>query len=575
MSFYSYQNYNPLSQNFMSNTNSNVNILDKTLNTTNPVNNNLSIQLMKKDKIILTYSKSLSEQKIKINSLHELLEAKEIETKKLENEIKNLKQKIINHEKDKNMYNEQEMKYLNELDSQKRKSETLEQNFSEKYNESINFINSQEKKINELENDIEKLNDKIRELEKQIFEKNENNENLQLMVQKYQNENKEISSLNSKILEYEETIEKNNQKINLLSSMNEQLKKENLSINSKLNEFLIDDGNKELNFKNQILELTKELSDIKSKFKIKSDELTKLNVNNENINKENENLSFYITCKLNDLNDLFDKIKISPKEVIKYQKEINKMNNKNDIKYEIIEDALSKVKNNIFNLLTDFNSKLEKFENTISELEKQREIKDMDFNSLETESSNLKYQNIDLGKKHEELIKNYQTLNQSHLRLKQLYSEICHDYEILYNQNGKMIDDINAFYERLNGYFISCGINCDNSRLCQGKTVLQNVILFIQKYNKKEEELKNANQIIFELNNKLEEQKNSTLIQIKELTNIIDDSKNIIKAYENENENLKIEFEKLNYQYKMLQNKQIENEDNNELNDSNHKNQIN
>ena len=573
MSFYSYQRYEPFPQNNQNN--SNINILDGSYNSTAPTNNSLSSQIMKKDKIILTYSKSLSEQKIKINSLHELLEAKEIETKKLENEIKNLKQEIVNHEKDKNMYNEQEMKYLNELDSQKRKSEILEQNFSEKYNESINYINSQEKKINELENDIEKLNDKIRDLQKQIFEKNENNENLQLMVQKYQNENKEISSLNSKILEYEETIEKNNQKINLLSSMNEQLKKENLSINSKLNEFLIDDGNKELNFKNQILELTKELSDIKSKFKIKSDELTKLNVNNENINKENENLSFYITCKLNDLNDLFDKIKISPKDVIKYQKDINKINNKNDIKYEIIEDALNKVKNNIFNLLTDFNSKLEKLENTISELEKQREIKDMDFNSLETESSNLKYQNIDLGKKYEELIKNYQTLNQSHLRLKQLYSEICHDYEILYNQNGKMIDDINAFYERLNGYFISCGINCDSSRLCQGKTVLQNVILFIQKYNKKEEEIKNANQIIFELNNKLEEHKNSTLIQIKELTNIIDDSKNIIKAYENENENLKIEFEKLNYQYKMLQNKQIENEDNNELNDSNHKNQIN
>ena len=462
MSFYSYQRYEPFPQNNQNN--SNINILDGSYNSTAPTNNSLSSQIMKKDKIILTYSKSLSEQKIKINSLHELLEAKEIETKKLENEIKNLKQEIVNHEKDKNMYNEQEMKYLNELDSQKRKSEILEQNISEKYNESINFIKSQEKKINELENDIEKLNDKIRELQKQIFEKNENNENLQLMVQKYQNENKEISSLNSKILEYEETIEKNNQKINLLSSMNEQLKKENLSINSKLNEFLIDDGNKELNFKNQILELTKELSDIKSKFKIKSDELTKLNVNNENINKENENLSFYITCKLNDLNDLFDKIKISPKDVIKYQKDINKINNKNDIKYEIIEDALSKVKNNIFNLLTDFNSKLEKSENTISELEKQREIKDMDFNSLETESSNLKYQNIDLGKKYEELIKNYQTLNQSHLRLKQLYSEICHDYEILYNQNGIMIDDINAFYERLNAYF--SGINCDNSRLC-------------------------------------------------------------------------------------------------------------
>ena len=235
MSFYSYQRYEPFPQNNQNN--SNINILDGSYNSTAPTNNSLSSQIMKKDKIILTYSKSLSEQKIKINSLHELLEAKEIETKKLENEIKNLKQEIVNHEKDKNMYNEQEMKYLNELDSQKRKSEILEQNFSEKYNESINFINSQEKKINELENDIEKLNDKIRELEKQIFEKNENNENLQLMVQKYQNENKEISSLKSIILIYKETIENNNEKINNLSSMNEQLKKENYSINSKLNDF--------------------------------------------------------------------------------------------------------------------------------------------------------------------------------------------------------------------------------------------------------------------------------------------------------------------------------------------------
>ena len=57
------------------------------------------------------------------------------------------------------------------------------------------------------------------------------------MVQKYQNENKEISSLKSIILIYKETIENNNEKINNLSSMNEQLKKENYSIKSKLNDF--------------------------------------------------------------------------------------------------------------------------------------------------------------------------------------------------------------------------------------------------------------------------------------------------------------------------------------------------
>ena len=572
MSFYSYQNFNPLPQNFMSNTNSNVNILDKTLNTTNPINNNLSTQLMKKDKIILTYSKSLSEQKNKINALHDLLEVKENETKKLENEIRNLKQEIVNYEKEKNIYNEQEMSYMNELNNQKKKNEMLEKNFTEKYNESINYINSQEKKLKEYENKIETLNEQIMKLQKEIYEKNENNENLQLMIEKYQNDNKEISILNSKILEYEDLIEKNNEKIKNLTNLNEQLKKENSSLNIKINNKLIEEENNESKYKNEKLELTKELSDIKSKFKLKNDDLLKLNINNENLHKENENLTFYITCKLNDLNDLFDKIKISEKEVIKFQAEKNKNINQNDIKYEIIDDALNKIKKNLLQLLIEHKSKNEKFENEYSEFKKEKELKEMQFKSFETENNDLKNQNTTIGKRYEELIKNYQIVNQSHQKLKQLYSEICHDYEILYNQNGKMIDDINAFYEKLNGYFITCGINCDNSKLCQGKTVLQNVILFVEKYHKKEEEIKNANKVIFELNEKIDNQKNTTLIQVKELTNLIDESKNIIKVYEQENENLKNEYDKLNYQFQILLNNQNHKKEEDEFNYSNEKN---
>ena len=552
MSFYSYQNFNSLHQNYMSNTNSNVNILDKTLNTINPVNNNLSTQLMKKDKIILTYSKSLSEQKNKIKALHELLEIKENETKKLENEMRNLKEEILNYEKGKNLYNEQEISFINELNNQKKKNEMLEKNFTEKYNESINYINSQENKLKQYENEIEILNEQIRKFQKEINEKNENNENLQLMIEKYQNENKEISILNSKLLEYEDIIEKNNEKINNLTNLNEQLKKENSSLNIKINNKLIEEENNESKYKNEILELTKELSDTKSKFKLKNDDLLKLNVKNENLHKENENLTFYITCKLNDLNDLFDKIKISEKEVIKYQTEKNKNINQNDIKYEIIEDALNKIKNNLLQLLIDHKSKNEKFENEYSEFKKEKELKEKEFKSIETENNDFKNQNLILGKKYEELIKNYQIINQNHLKLKQLYSEICHDYEILYNQHGKMIDDINAFYEKLNGYFINCGIKCDSSKLCQGKTVLENVILLIEKYHKNEEEIKNANKIIFGLNEKIDNQKNTTLTQVKELTNLIDESKNIIKVYEQENENLKNEYDKLNYQYQIL-----------------------
>ena len=135
-----------------------------------------------------------------------------------------------------------------------------------------------------------------------------------------------------------------------------------------------------------------------------------------------------------------------------------------------------------------------------------------------------------------------------------------------------MIDDINAFYEKLNGYFITCGINCDNSKLCQGKTVLQNVILSVEKYHKKEEEIKNANKVIFELNEKIDNQKNTTLIQVKELTNLIDESKNIIKVYEQENENLKNEYDKLNYQFQILLNNQNQKKLEEEYNYSNEKN---
>ena len=135
-----------------------------------------------------------------------------------------------------------------------------------------------------------------------------------------------------------------------------------------------------------------------------------------------------------------------------------------------------------------------------------------------------------------------------------------------------MIDDINAFYEKLNGYFINCGIKCDSSKLCQGKTVLENVILLIEKYHKNEEEIKNANKIIFELNEKIDNQKNTTLTQVKELTNLIDESKNIIKVYEQENENLKNEYDKLNYQFQILLNNQNQKKLEEEYNYSNEKN---
>ena len=452
-----------------------------------------------------------------------------------------LVKKIVQSISEKNIKRDNKNIYKNnanlntELNNQKKKNEMLEKNFSEKYNESINYINSQEKKLKEYEN-------------------------------------KEISILNSKILEYEDLIEKNNEKINNLTNINGQLKKENSSLNIKINNKLIEEENNESKYKNEILELTKELSDTKSKFKLKNDDLLKLNVKNENLHKENENLTFYITSKLNDLNDLFDKIKISEKEVIKYQTEKNKNINQNDIKYEIIDDALNKIKNNLLQLLIDHKSKNEKFENEYSEYKKEKNLKEEQFKSLETENNDLKNQNTTIGKRYEELIKNYQIVNQSHLKLKQIYSEICHDYEILYNQHGKMIDDINAFYEKLNGYFITCGINCDNSKLCQGKTVLQNVILFVEKYHKKEEEIKNANKVIFELNEKIDNQKNTTLIQVKELTNLIDESKNIIKVYEQENENLKNEYDKLNYQFQILLNNQNQKKLEEEYNYSNEKN---
>ena len=195
--------------------------------------------------------------------------------------------------------------------------------------------------------------------------------------------------------------------------------------------------------------------------------------------------------------------------------------------------------------------------------------------------------NEELTNKLNEQTTNVENFNQNYLHLKELYSKLYSDYELFTEKNEKFVNDTQNFYTKMIGKFenlIKIEDNKDSKKEEEktSKDLLRSCITtIIEKYKNILEEIKDlkennsqltneiskkdtkyTNEIkslkeqITSLNSKYEndtkKQKNITFEKIKQITNLLDESKKIIAHYEEENKELKNEYEKCNYRYKML-----------------------
>ena len=523
--------------------------------------NNLKIQLIKKDKIIMSNNKQLNEQRNKIDSLHRVLEMKDKEIKHLQESMNEIQEFGNNYKSEKNNYLEKINSYKTELDKLNEEKYIEQTNLNEQINDLTRQLNSKESKIKQNEKIIENLNRELNERQSEILEQNEIIENLQLINRKNEDEKNEASILNSKLIESEERIKNYKCKVNELENNIQVFQKNNEELESRLNNLIRDSSSKESSLKNELMNLKSRNSILEQSTKNQNDDFEKTKNKCEFLQKEIEKFTSYVTNKLNDFNDFIDSIKFSSGEGYRLQNNFDKVYNQNDIKYEIIDDALMKLKKNIVNVFTEQKNKNDNCNLEYNKLIQQKQLSENIINNLQNEKEVLNYKYEEITKKNGNVIKNYESLSQSDEKLKQIYMKLYNDYQIFTDKNIKLMNDTRIYQEKLNSYFQELHFeNKQDDYSPINEVLLQNIILFINKYKSNEEILNKLEKENLDLKNKYDSQKNITISKIKELTNLIEESKKIIKVYEIENINLKKEIEKLNYQYKMLECQQIKNE---------------
>ena len=155
------------------------------------------------------------------------------------------------------------------------------------------------------------------------------------------------------------------------------------------------------------------------------------------------------------------------------------------------------------------------------------------FNELKKYNQN---QNL-LGNKNKEMAFNYE-------KLKESYTKLYNDYNTFTNSNAKYVDDVHQlFLDLINQINKIFGIN-NNAESYD--TPLEDVLkkkisLLIKEYE------------VLDLKLKENEKKDEVTYQkILEMEKLLDESHNVWKTLEEENQELKQEIERLNYRYNLL-----------------------
>ena len=321
------------------------------------------------------------------------------------------------------------------------------------------------------------------------------------------------------------------------------LQQNNEELDSRLNNIIKETGNKESTLKKELSNLTNRNNYLEQNFKNQNEDFEKIRNKCDYLQKENEKFTSYITNKLNDFNDLIDTVKINYSDVFRLQNDFEKVYNQNDIKYEIVDDAFIKLKKNILQFFTEQKYKSEKVIQDYNELIKQKEISENIINNLNNEKDVLNFKIEETNKKNNDIIKNYESLNESYEKLKQLYIKLYNDYHSFTDKNIKLMNDTRIYNEKLNSYFQDLNFENKHDEYSPiNEVLLQNIILFVNQYKEKVEQIKHLEKENSELKEMNDSQKNMTISKFKELTNLIEESKKIIKIYETENINLKTQL---------------------------------
>ena len=523
-------------------------VCNEYLQTSNCFNalNNYKLQIYNKDKIIMNYTKQINEQNKKFEMMENSLKLKDNQLSNLEKTLNDITTKMEKLKNENAQNNELIEKYKNQIETQIQQSEHNQTIYDNNFSTMSNRLEENKNKINELEEINSRLNGDINLLQKELFSKNEIIENKNILNKKLSNENKNISFMTKKINELEKNIKILHDENLNLKKYNIELITENKKLNDKLNQVMTDINQKENNYSVEVYNINSKFNEVEKNLKNTMDELDKNKIDKNALIQGQEKYYNFVNEKLNEINEYIIKTfnNCDANQLTQELKRINALNenkfaqaNEEDIKYEIVENAILEIKKNFIKFILNTIEKNERVINDFNLLMKDKGMLQNQNNEIIQDLNEYKQNQNILENKNKEIIFNYE-------KLKESYTKLYDDYNNFTNSNVKYVDDVHQIFldliQQINKFF---GIN---NNMESNDTPLEDIL-------KKKINLLIKENEVMKLKIKENEKKDEITYQkILELEKLLDESHNVGKMLEGENQELKQEIERLNYRYNLL-----------------------
>ena len=507
--------------------------------------NNYKLQLFNKDKTIMNYTKQISEQNKKFELLENSLKIKDNQIANLEKTLKELNEAMEKMKNENKKNNELIENYKYQIESQIQQSEHNQSIYDNNFSTMSNRLEENKTKINELEEINNRLNGDINLLQKELYSKNEIIENNNILNKKLSSENKNLVLLNKKIHQYEKNIKAlNDEKINL-KKYNSELINENKNLNNKLNQVIQELNQKENNTSLEIYNINSKLTEVEKDLKNTLEELDKNKLDKEALIKNQEKYYNFVNEKLNTMNEFIIK-SFNNNDINELTQELKRMNSMTenklaystgDIKYELVENAIFEIKKNIIKYILNTMEKNDQYINEYNLISRDKDMLKSHNSEIINELNEYKQNQNEIENKNKEIAYNYE-------KLKDSYTKLYNDYNMFTNSNAKYVDDIQQFFlELIQQINKALGIN-NNVESIENNlddALKKKIYLLIKEYEMLVLKIKE--------NDKKDE---ITFNKIIEMEKLLDESHKVGKMFEEENNELKQEIEKLNYRYNLL-----------------------
>ena len=568
---------------------------------------NYKMQIMEKDKTIFELSRIKREHEKQIESMQKEIDSKSESIKQLKHNLDKTNSKLHQCE----IIISKHKETINDLHAQ------FEKQITTLTNDNVYLQNKTaelEKVLSNTQDDIKQSFQEYQSLDKDnLILQDTLNEKLALiskyeeLFDKLNEDNKLIPSLKKKIIDLEKVIEQNKNEISSLQTKNERIQSEKKEIDSKLKNTINDTQKDKFNIQ-KINKLTFEVENLRKDYNYKEKENNTLNDKYKTLIKENDNFVHSITSELSQFTNYLESINASTQIPLSYNNNNNNVTSSNifALKYEIVIKSIETLKSKVIELINADLTRINKLTSCVTEIENSNKQLLIDNENIQNENAIYQHKLKETETQTQEIQTQYTTLNNTYLKLKDKHIKLKESYEdITYKNehNAKETQNVlTSLYSKLMNeeYVFSNGndpITTSNKMINQINNIIsENAQLRIEiselknnndKMKERLTQLTEENNIIQNKNTLLEQnineqlnyiesskdsemkmQKNILYDKIKALSQLLEQSNQLVLMYEKEVKELKCRNAEVEYNLKMLTNSHMELEMNVNYNNS-------